>query len=550
MHTFLYPQKDTYITNEVGYADKNFGIDEILELRSYPHVNKDLFLYQSSSLTSSFYDQSVVGFSGSVSASNLFGDGYGDIRFHSSASISFTGSLLSDAKGTGSFFGTFIGIPTYGFSTLNGINYGQSGPQNVSLTNVSGTISGFSGAFSGSIIEHDLPIADFNRLIGTFTGSLANVTGSLSDYTGDVYGYANGSQSLYVPYTIYTDVPDYSRVLIKFDLNSISSSISNGSINNNVKFNLKLKASSVNEIPVNYTVYGYPISQSWNMGTGRYSTKGNLVGASWNYKNFAGESGSLWYATSSVASQSTSSFINGGGTWYSSVPLTYAINTSSFCTSLITGSSLVCSQSFDYTTSDINMDITTIVKSWLCGCVPNEGIILVSSLETIATNGIDSTIKFFSKETNTIYQPYIDISWDDSVYTTGSMVALTGTIPYTVVIQNLSKEYKFGNIPRINVFAREKYPLKNFTKGYQQNVYLSSSLLPSASYYCIKDNESQNIVIDFDENTKLSSDGNIHYFKIDTTGLPVERFYRILIKTTFDNQTDIFDNNNIFKITR
>jgi hypothetical protein len=34
MHTFLYPQKDTYITNEVGYANKNFGIDEILELRS------------------------------------------------------------------------------------------------------------------------------------------------------------------------------------------------------------------------------------------------------------------------------------------------------------------------------------------------------------------------------------------------------------------------------------------------------------------------------------------------------------------------------------
>jgi uncharacterized protein YprB with RNaseH-like and TPR domain len=98
-------------------------------------------------------------------------------------------------------------------------------------------------------------------------------------------------------------------------------------------------------------------------------------------------------------------------------------------------------------------------------------------------------------------------------------------------MQNLSKEYKFGSIPRINVFAREKYPLKNFIKGYQQISYLSSSLLPSASYYCIKDNESENIVIDFDDNTKLSSDGNIHYFKIDTTGLPVERFYRILIKT-------------------
>jgi hypothetical protein len=246
----------------------------------------------------------------------------------------------------------------------------------------------------------------------------------------------------------------------------------------------------------------------------------------------------------------TSSFVNEGGTWYETVPSTYQYKSSSFCLNVTTGSSLICSQSFDYTTSDINMDITNIVKGWLCGCVPNEGIILVRSLETVATNGIDSTIKFFSKETNTIYQPYIDISWDDSVYTTGSMVPLTGIIPYTVIVQNLSKEYKFGSIPRINVFAREKFPLKNFIKGYQQINYLSSSLLPSASYYSIKDNESENIVVDFDENTKLSSDGNIHYFKIDTTGLPVERFYRILIKTTFNNQTDIFDNGNIFKITR
>ena len=553
MHTFLYPQKDTYITNEIGYANKNFGIDEILELRSYPHVKKDLLLYQSASLTASFYDRYVAGFSGSVSASNLDGGtsyGYGDLRFHSSASITFTGSLLSNASGTGSFTGLFIGSPFYGYSTLNGINYGEFGPQNVVLTNVSGTISGFSGSFSGSIIEHDFPIAEFNTLIGNFTGSIYNVTGSVRDFTGEIYGYAVGSQSLYVPYTVYTDVPDYSRILIRFDLNTISASIANNSINNNAKFNLKLKASSVSEIPVDYIVYGYPISQSWTMGTGRYSTGGNLVGASWNYKNYAGDSGSLWFDVSDSPVPNTSSFVNEGGTWYETVPPTYQYKSSSFCLNVTTGSSLICSQSFDYTTSDINMDITNIVKGWLCGCVPNEGIILVSSLETVATNGIDSTIKFFSKETNTIYQPYIDISWDDSVYTTGSMVPLTGIIPYTVIVQNLSKEYKFGNIPRINVFAREKYPLKNFIKGYQQISYLSSSLLPSASYYCIKDNESENIVIDFDDNTKLSSDGNIHYFKIDTTGLPVERFYRILIKTTFNNQTDIFDNGNIFKITR
>jgi hypothetical protein len=196
------------------------------------------------------------------------------------------------------------------------------------------------------------------------------------------------------------------------------------------------------------------------------------------------------------------------------------------------------------------MDVTSIVKSWICGCVPNNGFILISSLELVQSDDINSSIRFFSKETNTIYQPYLDVKWDDSVYSTGSLVSLTGFNPYTVVVKNVGREYKFGSVPRINIFAREKAPLKNFVKGYQQSQYLSSSLLPTDSYYAIKDNESENFVIDFDDYTKLSCDGAIHYFRLDTTGLPVERYYRILIKTEINGEIVIFDNGNIFKVSR
>lgn len=538
MHTFLYPQKDTYITNEVGYVNKNFGIDEILELKAHPNVTRTTIYYQSSSISQSVYTNLELNdFTGNISGSNTSIDssGYANLKFIANSSISFTGSLINGANITGSLSGV---VSTSSF--LNGTTYGSSGQQSVILSNISGSLNGFSGSFVGSLTVT-------SSLIGNFTGSINNASGSLNNFYGCISGFVYGTQSLYNPYFTYIDVPDYSRILIKFDVTEISKSISNGSITSDVTFKLKLKTTQASELPVDYTVYGYPISQSWNMGIGRFSTGGDLVGASWNNKT---ESGSLWYISGSNITTGTSASINEGGTWYNKVPLTYQYKSSSFCTSSFSGSSLICSQSYDYTTSDINMDITNIVKGWICGCVPNEGVILISSLESSTINGIDSTVKFFSKETNTIYQPYIDISWNDSIYTTGSMVPLTGIVPYTVVMQNLSKEYKFGSIPRINIFAREKFPLKNFTKGYQQNSYLSSSLLPSASYYCIKDNESENIVIDFDDNTKLSSDGNIHYFKIDTTGLPVERFYRILIKTTFDNQTDIFDNGNIFKITR
>ena len=123
--------------------------------------------------------------------------------------------------------------------------------------------------------------------------------------------------------------------------------------------------------------------------------------------------------------------------------------------------------------------------------------------------------------------------------------------PYGVVLQNVHESYKFGNVVRIDTFARPKNPLKNFIIGTQANYYLTSSYLPATSYYMIKDNESEEVIIDFDSNTKLSCDGVTNYFMLDTTGLPQERYYKILIKTVNSNgEQNIFDHNNVFKIVR
>ena len=541
MHTFIFPKQDTFITNETGYEDKNFGIDEILELKAQNQLVSDVNFYVSSSLSGSYTTFDVINYIGSISSSYLSGSSY-SANLYISGSSQFTSTNYNGyVSGT---YGAGIQITS-------------------SLTNYSGPVT---GSVSGSII-------------GSFTGSIYSASGSLTSYNGCINGLLLGTQSVYSPNTTFTNEPEFSRILIQFDLSSISSSLLNGDIKNGSKFSLKLKASSTSEVPLDYKVYAYPLSKSWDMGTGRYDTEGlGSFGASWYY-NTTQNTASLWYSPTSstvsynftdyllTSSFSTGSFKNGGATWYYNVPANYSQPTSntsssfynvssasvyisSFCSSSLSGSSLICSQSYDYSTSDIYMDVTSIVKGWICGCIPNNGLILISSLELIQSNDINSTIRFFSKETNTIYQPYLDVKWDDSVYTTGSLVSLSGFNPYTVVVKNVTKDYKFGSVPRINIFAREKSPLKNFVKGYQQSQYLSSSLLPSSSYYAIKDNESENFVIDFDDYTKLSCDGTIHYFRLDTTGLPVERYYRILIKTEINGETLIFDNGNIFKVSR
>ena len=541
MHTFIFPKQDTFITNETGYADKNFGIDEILEIKAQNQLIKNVTFYSSASLSGSYSTFDILNYTGSVSGSYISGAAESSNLYVSGSSQFRSTNYNGYVSGT----------------------YGAGIPITSSLTNYNGVVT---GSISGSIV-------------GSFTGSIFFASGSLTNFDGCINGTLQGTQSVYNPTTTFTNDPEFSRILIQFDLTSISSSLLTGDINNGSKFFLKLKASSTSEVPLDYKIYAYPISKSWDMGIGRYDTDGiGSFGANWYY-NTTQNTSSLWYSSTAstvtynfsdyllTSSLGSSSFQNGGSTWFYNVPSTYLQPTSStsssfynvssgskyissFCSSSLSGSSLICSQSYSYSTSDIYMDVTSIVKSWICGCVPNNGFILISSLELVQSDDINSSIRFFSKETNTIYQPYLDVKWDDSVYSTGSLVSLTGFNPYTVVVKNVGKEYKFGSVPRINIFAREKAPLKNFVKGYQQSQYLSSSLLPTDSYYAIKDNESENFVIDFDDYTKLSCDGAIHYFRLDTTGLPVERYYRILIKTEINGEIVIFDNGNIFKVSR
>jgi hypothetical protein len=223
---------------------------------------------------------------------------------------------------------------------------------------------------------------------------------------------------------------------------------------------------------------------------------------------------------------------------------------SSFYSSLSANESLIISQSFGYENSDINMDITPIVKAWMLGSIPNEGIILISSEELSLNPNTNSHLGYYSKETNTIYSPHLDVIWDDSSFNSSNLQPITSDVPFNIVIKNVKKEYKSNSIVRINIFARDKFALKNFIKATQQSSHLTSKYLPEETYYSIKDTETEEVIVDFDEGTKLSCDSTGNYFLLDMSGLPQERYFKILIKTEIDGGIDVIDNNTYFKVVR
>ena len=122
---------------------------------------------------------------------------------------------------------------------------------------------------------------------------------------------------------------------------------------------------------------------------------------------------------------------------------------------------------------------------------------------------------------------------------------------FSLNLTNLQSEYKVGDIIKLSVFGRKKYPQKFFDLSNQQSQYLVPEFLPSSSYYALKDNQTDEIVVDFDSYTRISCeypDGN--YFLVDTTGLPQERYYRVLVRVTDGTISDTIDTGKIFKITR
>ena len=319
-----------------------------------------------------------------------------------------------------------------------------------------------------------------------------------------------------------------SRPLIKFDLSSVSQSIVDGLITS-PSFSLKLFATDNQEqIPAEYSLNIYPVSESWNRGIGRRFNKPSVKeGASWKYRD--GEEAGTEWTTGSFSAYSTGSYsVNkGGGTWYTSS---------------------AASQSYSYQAADVDTDVTSIVDSWLGGTNINNGFI-VKRADTDEKSLVElGNLKFFSAETHTVYQPKLEVKWDDSSFSTGSLSALTDE-EITVYFKNLKSEYKPGEKAKVRVRGRATYPTKTYSTS---SAYLDNKYLPTSSYYSLRDAYTEEVIVPFSDNhTKISCDTSGNYFNIWMDGLHPERFYRFVIKVK-RSSTDIqiFDNDYIFKLVR
>lgn len=323
------------------------------------------------------------------------------------------------------------------------------------------------------------------------------------------------------------DSAQVSRILVQFPLSEMQNTIALAGGPGSYKAYLRMFVANTTTLPDSYELYAYPVSQSWEAGTGRFLyNPPDTSGVTWTQS----DNNNNW-GTSSFIANTTASFQSdapGGGTWYELIE---------------------DSQSFSINeTKDLNIEVTDIVGNFNNEQIVNSGIILKmqDSYEFNASSSF--SLKFFSKDTHTIYPPQLEIRWDDSSYSTGALSVLT-TDNTVITLGNNVGSYNTNTTYQFRVNARPTYPVRQFVT---QSVYTLNSALPSSSYYAIQDLDTGEYVVDFDNDyTKISCDSNGNYFKLYMAGFQPERYYKVLIKSSFDDgSTVVFDNDYTFKINK
>lgn len=338
--------------------------------------------------------------------------------------------------------------------------------------------------------------------------------------------------------------PQVSRTLIKFNQDEINNTFSNLIGSADWSANLRLFIATAQSIDTDYQLEVYPVSGSWVMGTGKYLDNPIATnGTSWKWRTFV--NGTAWpisglspYVTASYSGSNL-----GGGNWF-------------------TGSShilpITSSQTFNYRSEkDLNAPVKGIVAAWYSSSnaigsetdIANEGFLIKweDAIEFNPNPPIQPVLQYYSVDTHTIYPPTLEIKWNDFTFNTGSSTQTILTDPQAYIsIANNEGFFYPESIQQFRVDSRPQFPPIIFQTA---SIYTTNYYLPTASYWAIKDLDTNEYIIDFDTNyTKISADATSSFFTVYMNGLQPERYYTILIQTTIKGTTRVFDSNYNFKV--
>lgn len=302
------------------------------------------------------------------------------------------------------------------------------------------------------------------------------------------------------------DYSDRSRILIHFD--DLYNKIEELNLTE-YDLGLKLYIATASSLKDNLKIIAHPVSSFWENGIGK------------NYNNVS--EGVSWNKSTSLTN-----WLNPGGDFSNEYSSFQNLNINS--------------------SKDINLNITDFKQYWDSN--ENNGIILKLDEEYLSTlsNQVKPNLKYFSSNTHTIYPPHLEIKWDDSVWNNENNLEQISDTDIYIGLSNNKGEFEEGSINKFRINVRPKYPKRKYQTT---SVYTDNYILPDKSCYAIKDLDTNEFIIDFDETyTKISCDYKGNFFILYMDGLQPERYYEILIRSKINNEVIFNENKLLFKIKK
>jgi len=376
----------------------------------------------------------------------------------------------------------------------------------------------------------------------TLYGSLPNTNTGLDEILEIGKRYDTDGTTLYE-----------SRALLKFSIPEIVSTLNKYSVNlEDCKFMLQLYTTDAKNLPDEYNITANIVAQDWVNGTGFLNSDYNTDnGVTWNRPL----SGSTWISSSQMIQYKSSSLYisgsrTGGGSWLYELSGSFFGQTY-FDQSFFNVGGATSYDSIPYRqATDINLDVTDSVTFWISGSggtvIDNNGLILRFSDADVSDNNVSGYVRYFSRETHTIYVPKLVMYWDNSTFTTGSLTQ-ANTDSY-LVYTSIKPTYKDTEVAKIRIYARDKYPQKSATNLFPiQNV----KHLPTTTYYTVLDAATDEVIIPYDDiYTKVSCDSTSNFIYLDFNGFMPERYYRLELKIVNGIEEQYVTDQIYFKVIR
>ena len=392
--------------------------------------------------------------------------------------------------------------------------------------------------------------------------------------------------------------PLIARSLIEFDQNDLQKYYSDSN-----KFTLNLKIVQSLELSSKSEIEVYPVAESWEAGKGRFIDSEYLYpGCSWKYRN----------SNKDEWDNKLVEFDSGGGSWFESISDGTSTNKLSFyqsfentasdikiditeivkywVTNQLVNNGLIIKFKDDtikscggvkYFASDTNTIYCPYIEigidDFIFDPYKKNTLETLTSADTfqldsgsLDSGSLDSgSLDSGSLDSGSLDSGSMAIELDeshcaDSAQTDFSVVdqiieeELTETIQkensdlielstsnISVFISQIKNEYQKNEILRMEVGVREKYPAKKFSNRMR---YSSKNFTKDALYYSVRDAETEEIMIDYSEYTKISCDSLGHYFHFDFSSLKRGRLYKFIIQQRANEIQVNFTDNRTFMI--